>query len=136
MTLKFALLGAGRIGKVHAKAISANPDADLVAVAWHPEDPALQQVAREIEHRVKALRPATRSLRIPLARDGDRYASLVNWIQVGRNLLLPVYGMTPPDALAQATGLLAEEGFRVHPLPSPTLALGGSLHCLTASIFV
>ena len=33
MTLKFALLGAGRIGKVHAKAISANPDADLVAVA-------------------------------------------------------------------------------------------------------
>lgn len=33
MTLKFALLGAGRIGKVHAKAIAANPDADLVAVA-------------------------------------------------------------------------------------------------------
>ena len=33
MTVKFALLGAGRIGKVHAKAITANPDAKLVAVA-------------------------------------------------------------------------------------------------------
>lgn len=33
MTLRFALLGAGRIGKVHAKAIAANKDATLVAVA-------------------------------------------------------------------------------------------------------
>ncbi|PWW00010.1 myo-inositol 2-dehydrogenase [Hoeflea marina] len=33
MTLHFALLGAGRIGKVHAKAIYANPDATLAAVA-------------------------------------------------------------------------------------------------------
>jgi myo-inositol 2-dehydrogenase/D-chiro-inositol 1-dehydrogenase len=33
MTLKFAVLGAGRIGKVHAKAIASNPDAELVAVA-------------------------------------------------------------------------------------------------------
>ena len=33
MTIKFALLGAGRIGKVHAKAVSGNHDAQLVAVA-------------------------------------------------------------------------------------------------------
>ena len=33
MTVRFALLGAGRIGKVHAKAVSSNPDAVLVAVA-------------------------------------------------------------------------------------------------------
>lgn len=32
MTLNFALLGAGRIGTVHAGAISGNPDAKLVAV--------------------------------------------------------------------------------------------------------
>ncbi len=32
MTVKFGLLGAGRIGKVHAKAVSGNPDARLVAV--------------------------------------------------------------------------------------------------------
>lgn len=33
MTVNFALLGAGRIGRVHAKAVSNNPDAKLVAVA-------------------------------------------------------------------------------------------------------
>jgi myo-inositol 2-dehydrogenase/D-chiro-inositol 1-dehydrogenase len=33
MTIGFALLGAGRIGKVHAKAVTANPAAKLVAVA-------------------------------------------------------------------------------------------------------
>ena len=33
MTIRFALLGAGRIGKVHAKAVTSNPDARLVAVA-------------------------------------------------------------------------------------------------------
>lgn len=33
MTVRFGLLGAGRIGKVHAKAVAANPQARLVAVA-------------------------------------------------------------------------------------------------------
>ena len=33
MSVKFGLLGVGRIGKVHAKAIRGNPDAELVAVA-------------------------------------------------------------------------------------------------------
>ncbi len=33
MTIKFALLGAGRIGKVHAQAINTNADAELVAVS-------------------------------------------------------------------------------------------------------
>ncbi|MCV3206339.1 inositol 2-dehydrogenase [Mesorhizobium sp. YC-39] len=33
MTIRFALLGAGRIGKVHARAVGSNPQAKLVAVA-------------------------------------------------------------------------------------------------------
>lgn len=33
MTVRFGLLGAGRIGKVHARAVSGNPEARLVAVA-------------------------------------------------------------------------------------------------------
>ncbi|MEO0542728.1 MAG: inositol 2-dehydrogenase [Pseudomonadota bacterium] len=33
MAIKLALLGAGRIGKAHARAVSANPDAELAAVA-------------------------------------------------------------------------------------------------------
>ncbi|CAM5456353.1 Inositol 2-dehydrogenase [Mycolicibacterium aubagnense] len=33
MTVRFGLLGAGRIGKVHARAVGSNPQAKLVAVA-------------------------------------------------------------------------------------------------------
>ncbi len=33
MTVRFGLLGAGRIGKVHSRAVIGNPDAKLVAVA-------------------------------------------------------------------------------------------------------
>ena len=33
MTVKFGLLGAGRIGKVHAKAVTGDANAKLVAVA-------------------------------------------------------------------------------------------------------
>jgi len=40
MTVRFGLLGAGRIGKVHAKAVGSNPDARLVAVADAFEKPA------------------------------------------------------------------------------------------------
>ena len=44
MTLRFGLLGAGRIGKVHAKAISGNSGAKLVAVA-DAMAPAAQAIA-------------------------------------------------------------------------------------------
>src|SRR5690606_3442821 len=43
MTVRFGLLGAGRIGKVHAKAITSNPKAKLVAVA-----DALEKAATDI----------------------------------------------------------------------------------------
>ena len=43
MTIRFGLLGAGRIGKVHARAIGADPRAELVAVA-----DALDTAAREL----------------------------------------------------------------------------------------
>jgi len=43
MSVRFGLLGAGRIGKVHARAIGSNPDARLVAVA-----DAMPAAAKEI----------------------------------------------------------------------------------------
>jgi myo-inositol 2-dehydrogenase/D-chiro-inositol 1-dehydrogenase len=45
MTVRFALLGAGRIGRVHARAIAGNPDARLVAVA-DPVADAAAEIAR------------------------------------------------------------------------------------------
>ena len=44
MTIKFGLLGAGRIGKVHAKAVSGNSGAKLVAVS-DAMAPAAQAIA-------------------------------------------------------------------------------------------
>jgi myo-inositol 2-dehydrogenase / D-chiro-inositol 1-dehydrogenase len=43
MGIRFGLLGAGRIGKVHAKAIGSNPEARLIAVA-----DAIEQAASAI----------------------------------------------------------------------------------------
>ena len=45
MKIRFALLGAGRIGKVHAVAISGDPRAELAAVA-DPIDEAAQSLGR------------------------------------------------------------------------------------------
>jgi myo-inositol 2-dehydrogenase/D-chiro-inositol 1-dehydrogenase len=45
MSLRFGILGAGRIGKVHARAIASTPGATLVAVA----DP-VAEAARAISH--------------------------------------------------------------------------------------
>lgn len=45
MTIRFALLGAGRIGQVHAKAVTSNPQAKLVAVADVFEDAANAVIA-------------------------------------------------------------------------------------------
>ncbi len=46
MTLRFGLLGAGRIGKVHARAVAGNGDARRVAVADALEQPAAEIAAR------------------------------------------------------------------------------------------
>ena len=54
MAIRFALLGAGRIGKVHAKALSANPDARLVAVADALQD-AAQAVAAQYGCTVRSI---------------------------------------------------------------------------------
>ena len=43
MTVRFGLLGAGRIGKVHARAVGSNPQAKLVAVA-----DAFEKAAKEL----------------------------------------------------------------------------------------
>lgn len=43
MSVRFGLLGAGRIGKVHAKAVAGDPEAKLVAVA-----DAFEKTAREL----------------------------------------------------------------------------------------
>ena len=54
MTVRFGLLGAGRIGKVHAAAIASNPKARLVAVADALE-PAARALAQAWGAQVRSL---------------------------------------------------------------------------------
>ncbi|HEV7256040.1 MAG TPA: inositol 2-dehydrogenase [Mesorhizobium sp.] len=54
MTVRFGLLGAGRIGKVHARAVASNPDARLVAVADAFDKPA-QELAQAYDAEVRSI---------------------------------------------------------------------------------
>lgn len=54
MTIRFGLLGAGRIGKVHAKAVSGNPAAKLVAVS-DAMAPAAQAIADQYGCEVRSI---------------------------------------------------------------------------------
>ena len=79
MGVRFGLLGAGRIGKVHARAIAANPDATLVAVA----DP-LDQAAREISGRhgcdirsIEAIETAADIDAVVICTPTDTHADLI-----------------------------------------------------------
>lgn len=108
----------------------------LLAVAWNDDSPADQAVAQAVEEQVRAVVPAMRTIRVPLRADGSHYASPVNWIQLGRLVLVPRYPSMPGTDVEAIEELLATEGFRARFIDSPTAAFGGSLHCLTASVFV
>ena len=79
--------------------------------------------------------PRVKFLRLPLRRAGTHYASLVNWVQIGQQLIAPRYPVTPRTDIEQASAALGGEGFAVQFLATPTLHWGGAIHCLTASIF-
>lgn len=79
MGVRFGLLGAGRIGTVHARAIAANPDAKLVAVA----DP-LVKAARAIGDRhgcdirsIEAIEKAADIDAVVICTPTDTHADLI-----------------------------------------------------------
>jgi agmatine/peptidylarginine deiminase len=109
---------------------------DLIAVAWHADEPDLMERATSIEAQVRSIRPSVRSVRIPCRRRGREYASLVNWVQLGDDLLVPHFEITPEKDVRRAERRLRSEGFRVRTVFAPTLDLGGSIHCLTASVMI
>lgn len=107
----------------------------LVAVAWNPDDETDQLVAAAAEREVCTAVPGLRVVRLPMRTRDTEFASPVNWIQLGRLLLIPRYPITPDDDVNLITNLLTAEGFRPRFIDSPTTEYGGSLHCLTASIY-
>ena len=108
----------------------------LLAVAWSETLAADREVAEELEARVRRALPGIEILRLPLRSQGPLYASPLNWVHVGRTVLVPRYPLTTPADVDTITRSLGGHGFRVELVDSPTLEFGGSLHCLTASVYV
>jgi myo-inositol 2-dehydrogenase/D-chiro-inositol 1-dehydrogenase len=79
MTVRFGLLGAGRIGKVHAKAVTANPKAQLVAVADAMPDAAAAlsaQYGAEIRS-IEAIKAASDIDAVIICTPTDTHADLI-----------------------------------------------------------
>ncbi|PZQ47130.1 MAG: inositol 2-dehydrogenase [Rhodovulum sulfidophilum] len=87
MTVRFAVLGAGRIGKVHAKAVSGNPEAELVAVA-DAMAPAADALATEygIEVRtIDAIAAASDIDAVVICTPTDTHADLIEqFVKAGK----------------------------------------------------
>ena len=110
--------------------------ARLLAVAWSETLAEDRDVAVDVEARVRGAVPGIEFLRLPMRSEGHHYASPLNWIQIGRTLLVPRYALTPPEDTERIARSLREAGFESVFIDSPTEEFGGSLHCLTASIYV
>ncbi len=108
----------------------------LLAVAWSETLAADRDVATEVHARVIDALPGIEVVRLPMRSDGCHYASPLNWVQLGRTLLVPRYALTPPDDTERIARSLRAAGFTSEFIPSPTEEFGGALHCLTASLYL
>jgi len=117
---------------VHIRVLSPS----LIAVAWNLSSSEDRHRIKKLIQMIHAEDHSITILKIPIRSRGTHYASLLNWIQLGDRLFLPRYTLTPPKDINTATELLNTYGYIVHFIDSPTLKEGGSLHCLSASVFI
>jgi Fe-S-cluster containining protein len=109
---------------------------DLAAVAWNLSVEKDREIAHDLASQLVDALSGLRVLKIPIRSDGERYASTLNWIQLGKDLIVPQFELNQKDDLAHTRQLLESEGFRPVFIDSPTQDTGGSLHCLTASVYL
>ncbi|PIP02352.1 MAG: hypothetical protein COX55_05800 [Zetaproteobacteria bacterium CG23_combo_of_CG06-09_8_20_14_all_54_7] len=117
---------------VHVRVLKAN----LIAVAWNLSSKSDRNRCESLIQQIKNYDATIEIIKIPIRSDGNRYGSLVNWLQIGKRLLLPRYDITVRCDISETTALLSHHGFTVEYIYSPTLHYAGSLHCLTASIYI
>jgi hypothetical protein len=108
----------------------------LASIAWSENSREDREKAEYLQAKLSAALPSIHILRLPLRSDGPHYASPLNWLQFGRQLIIPRYELTPAADVRVIRERLQQAGFRTGFVFSPTLEYAGSLHCLTASIFV
>lgn len=108
----------------------------LIAVAWNLSLKRDRETTTKLIKKIQHFDRGIRVVKIPIRSKGKQYASLVNWLQIGKRLLVPRYPITEAADIEETQNLLQKNGFKVEFIYSPTLEYSGSLHCLTASIFV
>ncbi len=117
---------------VHVRFLSSR----LAAVAWNEEETEDQERTEYLEARIREAVSSIEIMRLPLRSDGAHYASPLNWLQLGKHVLVPRYPITPARDVQITKQRLEQAGFRPRFIYSPTLEYAGSLHCLTASIYL
>jgi len=108
----------------------------LIAVAWNLSSAEDRAKIQKLISQIKRFCKQTKILKIPIRSKKEQYASLLNWIQLGTHLIIPVYTLTHPKDKIYTASILDKHGFSTQFIESPTLKEGGSLHCLSASVFV
>lgn len=106
-----------------------------LALARVSDQPGFQETMNQLADAVAARVPDLKVLWMPVRAGEDTIASPLNWIQLGTRLLVPDVPELPASEKAELARSLGEAGFQVTWLPTPDIQAGGSLHCLTASIF-
>jgi agmatine/peptidylarginine deiminase len=95
---------------VHARFLGPN----LLVTAWNDANILDQAKIERLEAQVDLALPGIEIIRLPLWADKDRYASPVNWIQLGDVLLVPRYRETPDSHCAQIKALLDPHGIQTY----------------------
>lgn len=108
----------------------------LIAVAWNLSSEDDRKTIQSLIDKIRIYDKSINILRIPIRSSGKKYASLVNWIQIGSHIIIPRYDLTTKEDINDTTKLFEKYHFTVEYIYSPTLEEGGSLHCLSASIYV
>ncbi|MEN8151015.1 MAG: agmatine deiminase family protein [Planctomycetota bacterium] len=108
----------------------------LIAVAESRSDAGDRRIAGRIERAVRRELPGVATIRLPLRSEDEAYASPVNWVQIGHRLFVPRYPLTTARDVRTIGDRLGRAGYEVEFIPCDTLAQGGALHCLSASIYV
>lgn len=120
----------------HADVLVRVLKSNLFAIAWNMSSKKDRITSKKLIKQIKKLKPNSICIKIPIRSVGKKFASLINWIQIGKRLIIPRYDITTKDDIAQTKETLEQHGFKIEFIYSPTLKYGGSIHCLTASIYV
>lgn len=95
---------------VHIRFLRPN----VVALAWTPDEEVDQHVSGGLEAMLSRALPHARVVRLPVRAQGKRYASPLNWVPLGRQLLVPTFELMPAGDRDAVRDELEAEGFRVY----------------------